>query len=170
MSPNPTQDSATLAEGQQVITACAVLNRMTDSGYEIMVARRAQHKKFLPGKYELPGGHIDFGEELVDGLKRELSEELGIRVTISDIVGAFTYMNKVKRSHSIEVIYLARLDDKTTPTINLDDHSELLCVNGSNIHIIEAVNGPDDEEFQYLLKALNMLNGDAAVNPGNASD
>lgn len=73
---NTPQDSATLAEGQQVITACAAIYRKGSNGHEIMVARRALTKKFLPGKFELPGGHIEFGETLVGGLCRELKEEL----------------------------------------------------------------------------------------------
>ena len=92
------QDSASLAEGRQVITACAVIYREGSNGYEIMVARRALTKKFLPGKFELPGGYIEFGETLVDGLRRELKEELGIDVVVRDTVGAFTYVNEVKRS------------------------------------------------------------------------
>ena len=161
------QDSASLAEGKQVITACAVINRKTKTGYEIMVARRALTKKFLPGKYELPGGHVDFGETLIDGLKRELAEELGISITVGDIVGAFTYVNEVKRSHSLEIIYLAQLDGRSEPVLNPEDHSEILWVDESTIHLVEQENGSDDREYPYLIRALNMLNATIVVNPGN---
>lgn len=40
--------------------------------------KRADTKKFLPSVYELPGVHIDFGEEPVSGLKREIYEEFGM--------------------------------------------------------------------------------------------
>lgn len=151
------QDSATLAEGQQVITACAVVYREGNDGHEIMVARRALTKKFLPGKFELPGGHIDFGETLEDGLRRELKEELDIDVVVGDVVGAFTYVNEVKRSHSVEIIFFAKLANGCLPKINPADHSEIVWVNQNNLSIVENENGADDQEFPFLVQALELL-------------
>ena len=34
---------------------------------KILLPKRASTKKFLPNVYELPGGHIDFGEDIADG-------------------------------------------------------------------------------------------------------
>lgn len=34
----------------------------------------------ISGKWELPGGGLDFGEEIHEGLKREIEEEMQIRV------------------------------------------------------------------------------------------
>ena len=156
---NTPQDSATLAEGQQVITACAVIYREGSNGHEVMVARRALTKRFLPGKFELPGGHIEFGETLVDGLCRELKEELAIDVIVGDVVGAFTYVNKVKRSHSIEIIFFAQLADGCLPKINLADHSEVIWVNRNNLDVIKTENGSNDQEFPFIVRALKLLNG-----------
>lgn len=155
---NTPQDSATLAEGQQVITACAAIYRKGSNGHEIMVARRALTKKFLPGKFELPGGHIEFGETLVGGLCRELKEELAIDVIVGDVVSAFTYVNKVKRSHSVEIIFFAQLAGGCLPKINIDDHSEIIWINQDNLHIVEDENGSSDQEFPFIVRALELLN------------
>lgn len=155
---NTPQDSATLAEGQQVITACAAIYRKGGNGHEIMVARRALTKKFLPGKFELPGGHIEFGETLVDGLRRELKEELAVDVIVGDVVGAFTYVNKIKRSHSIEIIFFAQLAGGCLPKINLADHSEVIWANRNNLDVIKTENGSNDQEFPFLVRALELLN------------
>jgi ADP-ribose pyrophosphatase YjhB (NUDIX family) len=69
-------DSETLAVGQQVITACAFIHQQFDGVEKVFLPRRALTKKFLPGVFELPGGHIDFGEDIVVGLKREIMESL----------------------------------------------------------------------------------------------
>ena len=153
------QDSATLAKGQQVITACAIIYREGSNGHEVMVARRALTKRFLPGKFELPGGHIEFGETLVDGLRRELKEELAVDVIVGDVVGAFTYVNKIKRSHSVEIIFFAQLADGCLPKINIDDHSEIIWIYQDNVHIVEDENGSSDQEFPFLVRALKLLNG-----------
>lgn len=102
------QDSAIAAYGQQVITACAVVNKFINGKPSILVAKRAVTKKFLPGKYELPGGHVDYGESPEDGLKRELLEELRLDVTIGSLFAAFTYINEIKGSHLIELLYFAQ--------------------------------------------------------------
>jgi 8-oxo-dGTP diphosphatase len=34
----------------------------------------------ISGKWELPGGGLDFGEDICEGLKRELREEMGMEV------------------------------------------------------------------------------------------
>lgn len=34
----------------------------------------------LSGKWELPGGGLDFGEDIYKGLEREIEEEMGVRV------------------------------------------------------------------------------------------
>jgi 8-oxo-dGTP diphosphatase len=104
-------DSETLAEGQQVFTACAFIWHEFDGVKKVFLPKRADAKKFLPGVYELPGGHIDYGEDMREGLAREIMEELGMHVEIGDVLDVFTYMNEVKRSQSIEVIYFAQFTD-----------------------------------------------------------
>lgn len=82
-------------------------------------------KKFLPNIFELPGGHIDFGEDITLGLQRELFEEFGMKSNIGDSFFAFTYTNEVKGSHSIEVVYFAKFIGQLKDiSLNPEDHSE----------------------------------------------
>ncbi|QQS69382.1 NUDIX hydrolase [Candidatus Saccharibacteria bacterium] len=114
-------DSETLAEGQQVFTACAFIWRKESEVKQVFLARRADTKKFLPGVWELPGGHIDYGEDMCEGLAREVMEEFGMHVNIGEVLDVFTYMNEVKKCHSIEVIYFAQFTD---PLENIRLHPE----------------------------------------------
>lgn len=118
-------DSEAPAVGQQVITACAFIHQRVDGIPKVFMARRSMNKKFLPGVYELPGGHVEFGEDPIVGLKREVREELALDINVGDPFAAFTYTNELKGSHSIEVIYFATLPNDTNDIIlNLQDHSE----------------------------------------------
>ncbi len=79
-------DSETLASGQQVMSACAFIHHDFDGLNKFFLAKQATTKKFLPGKLEMPGGHIDFGEELITGLAREVQEEFAMGITLEIIL------------------------------------------------------------------------------------
>lgn len=67
-------------------------------------------------------------------------------------------MNKVKRSHSVEIIFFAQLAGGCLPKINIDDHSEIIWINQDNLHIVEDENGSSDQEFPFIVRALELLN------------
>jgi mutator protein MutT len=49
---------------------------------KVLLGLRAAHKS-LAGRWDVPGGHVEAGENLEDALRRELAEELGIVVLCS---------------------------------------------------------------------------------------
>src|SRR3989338_1019884 len=93
-------DSETPAHGQQVISACAFIHHEFDGVPKVFLPKRADTKKFLPGLYELPGGHIELYEDVRDGLKREIKKEFGRKISLGDPFSAFTYENQKKGSPS----------------------------------------------------------------------
>jgi 8-oxo-dGTP diphosphatase len=154
-------DSETAAHGQQVFTACAVIHHNFDGVTKVFLPKRAGTKKFLPGVYEIPGGHIDYGEHITEGLRREVYEELGIRINVGDPFAVFDYTNPIKGSHSIEVIYFATLlDPPESITLNPDDHSTAGWFAKDQLDQIQNVaKGADDPEFKALEKAFALLEG-----------
>ena len=156
-------DSETLAENQQVITACAFIHRKVDGEHQVFLAKRADTKKFLPGVHELPGGHIDFAEDIVAGLKREIDEEFGMKVRIGDPFFVFTYVNEIKRSHSIEVIYFGQFEgDASAIVTNPEDHSAYGWFAEQDLEQAATTEkGLDDIEFQAIRKGFALLSGKA---------
>jgi len=55
---------------------------VNDKG-EILLVRSP---KWLGGKYSVPGGHVEPYEKLQDALKREIKEEVGLDVKVSDLL------------------------------------------------------------------------------------
>lgn len=161
MTGSTEQDSAKPAQGQQVITCVALIHRSIDGIPHVLVAKRADTKKFLPGKFELPGGHIDFGENLESGLAREIDEEMSLKITIGAPFAAFTYVNEVKGSHSVEIAYFATLNDPDMPIeLNPEDHSDIVWISETNIARLIEVNGAEDAELPVVKEGLRLLGGE----------
>lgn len=53
----------------------------------VLLGRRSRHRRWYPGVWDLPGGHIEPGESPEAALVRELHEELGI--TARQVATAF---------------------------------------------------------------------------------
>lgn len=154
-----THDSETPAEGKQVITACAFIHQKMGGMEKVFLAKRAETKKFLPGVFELPGGHIDFGEEIVAGLKREIREEFGMEIEVGNPFSAFTYTNNIKGSHSVEVIYFARfVGPIENLRLNPEDHSSFEWISETDIpRVISTNKRGSDPEILALKKGFAFL-------------
>ncbi len=163
MAKSITHDSETPAPMQQVITACAFLHHHFDGVAKVFLPRRADTKRFLPGVYELPGGHVEYGEDLVSGLKREILEELGMRISVGDPFFAFTYLNEVKGSHSVEIVYFARfIDPLEQIRLNPEDHSTCGWFGEEDLNqVMSPVKGETDPEIQAMKRGFELLRGSA---------
>ena len=155
-------DSETAAHGQQVITATAFIHHNFDGVEKVFLPKRASTKKFLPGVWELPGGHIDFDEAPVAGLIREIDEEFEMEITVGDPFFVFTYTNNVKGSHSIEVVYFASfVTDLEKIKVHPEDHSEYGWFSEDELTAVYTDNkGADDIEFTAMRKGFALLRGE----------
>jgi 8-oxo-dGTP diphosphatase len=164
-------DSETLAEGQQVFSVCGLIHRFAEGEHQIFLGTRASTKKFLPDMFELPGGHVDFGESMTDGLRREVMEEFGMRINVGDPFYVYDYQNLVKKSHTIEVIYFATFVGSTDGiVINAEDHSGygwyneaqvrgLVSKNREALQTLDTIDIAMDYEVDAMLKGLKLLDG-----------
>ena len=62
----------------KLVTAAIIINNG-----KVLIAQRAEKQK-LAGKWEFPGGKIEFGETPEECRKREIKEELGINIEVND--------------------------------------------------------------------------------------
>ncbi len=64
---------------------CIIMN---EKG-QVFAQKRSATRRLFPGKWELPGGHVESGESVQSCIAKELHEELGIREF--DVVGYIGY-------------------------------------------------------------------------------
>lgn len=63
-----------------------VVGAVLKKNNKILLPKRSANLKKMPNKYEFPGGKVEKGESLKEGLKRELKEELSIDVNVEHII------------------------------------------------------------------------------------
>lgn len=66
------------AYGKQHVSSGGLIER---DGYFLVLKRRT-----FPYAYDFPGGHVEYNEDPVDTLKREILEETGLRVTKYELI------------------------------------------------------------------------------------
>lgn len=70
---------ASMARDAELPTIRVVAGALFDPDGRVLIARRPVGKH-MAGRWEFPGGKIDAGEGELDALRRELLEELGVRL------------------------------------------------------------------------------------------
>lgn len=151
---------------QQTVVACALVHRILNGVPEAFVAKRAATKQFLPGVFELPGGHVEAGEDPVDGLRREFLEEFAAHISVGAPFATISYVDG-HGAHAVEIIYFAKFTDPESEIqLNPEDHSEYRWVSLVDVpSLVTEFKSADDPEFKALRLGLELLGG-AKLNLG----
>ena len=56
----------------------------------------------LSGKWELPGGGLDFGEDIKEGFKREIKEEMGLQIGKISRSPVYVWTHKFEKKRGLE--------------------------------------------------------------------
>lgn len=136
------------------LTSIVVVAIIHNDKKQVLIARRAETKAFHPNMFECIGGHLDPGETLEQGLKREVLEEIGCEIEVGDVFDAFTYEDE--EMLKVELSYLCKLVPGQVPKLNPEDHSEFLWIGSDEISKFEK----EDEETAALRKAFKILEGE----------
>ncbi len=124
---------------------------------KMFAPRRSLSKKFLPGKFELPGGHVEFGETLEEALRREIKEEFGMDIKIGEVFYAFNYLY-CEDQQNVEIVCFAEfLGDIKNIKLNLEDHMEYIWITESDVDEFYDKNDAEYEAIKLGFKKIKSL-------------
>ena len=98
-----------------VVGVGAVIVRGVAGSAEVLIVRRANPP--LQGEWSIPGGVLDLGEKLRDGVAREVREETGLNVEVGPVLDVFDSIfpdgQGRTQYHYVLIDYLCRLRSGT---------------------------------------------------------
>lgn len=107
-----------------------------------LVVKRNENDDLYPGAWEFPGGHLEDGETLKDGLKRELMEEIGYTEDFNPIITH--YFDEVKEKnneliHDLEIDFIVNVDKSKVNVKLSEEHSDYKWVSKDSDYLDEFI-------------------------------
>jgi len=87
---------------------------------EIFLQKRGKKSRNEVGKWEKPGGRVEYGETAVIAMKREVKEETGLNINIWGYLPHTDHIIKKQKQHWVAFNYLA--DIKSGKAENKEPH------------------------------------------------
>ncbi|NET26909.1 NUDIX hydrolase [Okeania sp. SIO1I7] len=126
------------------LTGVSVVPILPD-GRIVLVRRRDNNK------YALPGGMVEWGEDVTNTAKRELFEETGLElVKIRRLVGVYSAPDRDPRVHSINILVEADVRGE----MNVQDTLEI-----SDAQAFEVTSLPDNLSYDYDRQLKDYFSG-----------
>lgn len=97
---------------QQRIAVRAII---TDDKQKILLLRRSGGRPTILGKYELPGGKLEYGEQPEDSLTRYLQADMGVTLRAAHLLDVLTYIDHDDRDiQYIFILYSVNIENFAT--------------------------------------------------------
>ena len=108
----------------------------------LLVVKRNESDNLFPGSWEFPGGHLEDGETLKEGLKRELKEEIGFTEEFEPLITH--YYDEVKEKngdivHDLEIDFIINVDRSKIDIKLSDEHCDYKWVTKDSEYLDEFI-------------------------------
>lgn len=107
-----------------------------------LVVKRNANDDLYPNAWEFPGGHLEDGETLKNGLKRELMEEIGYTEDFKPMITH--YFDEVKERnneliHDLEIDFIINVDKSKVNVKLSEEHSDYKWVTKDSEYLDEFI-------------------------------
>lgn len=131
-------------------TLCFVLNSS-----DVLLMKRAPHKRIFPNQYNGVGGHIEHNEDPLTSAKREILEETGLSVTNLQLRAVYN----VDAKASTGIILFVFIAESESRVVTANDEGTLHWIPQNVVSQYDLV-----EDLPIILpRVLNMNKGDTPL-------
>ncbi len=76
---------------------------------KLLLTLRGKKAKNEQGKWEIPGGAVEFGETIEESLKREIKEELDIEIEVIEMLQLCNHIIPDEKQHWVSPTYICKI-------------------------------------------------------------
>lgn len=76
---------------------------------KLFIAKRGKKAKNEVGKWEIPGGSVEFGETFKQAIKREIKEEHGIDIEVLELLDICDHIIPKEKQHWVSPTYICKI-------------------------------------------------------------
>ena len=109
---------------------------------KFLVTKRMATDDYMPGLWDLPGGTVEAGETVEQGLAREVAEESGLTVRIGAPISVYTTLAQLPARQNVTIVFAC---DWLSGDVVLSEHDEFRWVTREELVELECI---------HFLKAL----------------
>lgn len=144
-----------MSEGNNIVQRIATKALVVNVKGEILILREAStyEEGTNVGRYHLPGGRLNPGEKFLDGLKREVDEEAGLKIEIGKpiYVGEWRPIIKGVQNQIVAIFFICKpLTDKVRLSEEHDDYKWVLPNEIKKYDVMS----PEDKVIEEYIKSL----------------
>jgi len=75
----------------------------------VFLAKRGRDVRNESGRWEFPGGGVEFGETLEHALAREVREEYGLEIEVQELLDVVNHLIPAEKQHWVSPTFLCRV-------------------------------------------------------------
>lgn len=76
---------------------------------KLFITLRGKEAKNERGKWEIPGGSVEYGETFAQAIKREIKEEIGVAIEIMELLGICDHIIPDEHQHWVSPTYICKI-------------------------------------------------------------
>lgn len=118
-----------------------------NSNNEVLIGKRGTNARNEVGKWEFPGGGVDFGETCEEAIKRELKEEFDIEIKIIELLEVVNHIIPEEKQHWVSPSYITEHISGTPKIMEPDKIDDFMWIKLSEL----------DENILSIASKNNLL-------------